>query len=91
MTLEKVPLFNYGLTDFESFLDNNIHKSSSLKRTINPKQSSGFYVVMLCLIDGAHGTLRTELNLKGQNLYYKINNKEINCGSINLKNLMLKR
>jgi hypothetical protein len=91
MTLDKVSLFNYGLTDLESFLDHNIHNSSSLQRTINPKQSSGFYVVILCLIEGAQGTLRTELTLKGQNLYYKINNKEINCGSINLKNLKLKR
>ena len=86
MTLDKEPLFNYGLTDLESFLDNSIHKSSSLKRTINPKESSGFYVVMLCLIEGAHGTLRTGLSLKGQNLFYRINDKEIHCGSINLKN-----
>src|SRR5438105_4601733 len=31
MTLDKFPLFNYGLTDLESFLDNSIHKPSSLK------------------------------------------------------------
>lgn len=86
MTLGKAPLFNYGLKDLNTFLDKNIHKPSSLKRTINPKESSGFYVVMLCLLDGAHGTLRTGFRLKGQNLYYKINNKEIPCGSINLKN-----
>jgi hypothetical protein len=94
MTLDKFPLFNYGLTHLESFLDNNIHKSSSLKRTINPKESSGFYVVMLCLVEGAHGTMRTGLSLKGQDLFYRIKNdgsksntkssdKEINCGSIN--------
>jgi hypothetical protein len=91
MTLDKEPVFNYGLTDLGSFLDKSIHKSSSLKRTINPKESSGFYVVMLCLIEGAHGTLRTGLSLKGQNLFYRINDKEIHCGSINLKNLMLKK
>ena len=91
MTLDKEPLFNHGLTDLKSFLDNNIHKSSSLKRTINPKESSGFYVVMLCLIEGAHGTLRTGLSLKGQNLFYRINDKEIHCGSINLKKLMLRK
>ena len=100
MTLDKFPLFNYGLTDLKSFLDNSIHKLSSLKRTINPKESSGFYVVMLCLIEGAHGTMRTGLSLKGQNLSYRIkldgsksnsksNDKEIHCGSINLKNLTL--
>jgi hypothetical protein len=100
MTLDKFPLFNYGLTDLKSFLDNNIHKSSSLKRTINPKESSGFYVVILCLVEGAHGTMRTGLSLKGQDLFYRIKNdgsksntkssdKEIHCGSINLKNLRL--
>jgi len=102
MTLDKEPLFNHGLTDLESFLDNSIHKPSSLKRTINPKESSGFYVVTLCLIEGAHGTMRTGLSLKGQNLFYRIkvdgsksnsktSDKEIHCGSINLKNLVLQK
>lgn len=102
MTLDKFPLFNYGLTDLESFLDNSVHKPSLLKRTILPKESSGFYVVMLCLVEGAHGTMRTGLSLKGQNLFYRIKNdgsksntkssdKEIQCGSINLNNLMLQQ
>ena len=100
MTLDKFPSFSYGLTDLKSFLDNSIHKPSSMKRTINPNESSCFYVIMLSLVEGAHGTIRTELSLKGQNLFYRIKNdgsksntkssdKEINCGSINLKNLML--
>lgn len=38
MTLEKFSSFNYGLADVESFLDKNIHKSSSLKRTILRKR-----------------------------------------------------
>ncbi|MEO6963650.1 MAG: hypothetical protein ABIY90_16890 [Puia sp.] len=102
MTLDKEPLFNYGLTDLESFLNKGIHKSSSLKRTINPKESSGFYVVMLSLIEGAHGTMRTGLSLKGQNLFYRIkidgsksntksNDREIHVGTINFKNLMLQK
>jgi hypothetical protein len=106
MTLDKIPLFNYGLTDLDSFLDNSIHKPSSLKRTINPKESSGFYVVKLSLMsEGARGggdILRTGLSLKGQDLFYRvsvynnsplpsslISEKEINCGSINLKGLKL--
>ena len=102
MTLDKFPLFNYGLTDIESFLNQSIHKPSPLKRTINPKESSGFYVVILCLVEGAHGTLRTGLSLKGQDLFYRIKNdgsksntkssdKEIQCGSTNLKNLILQK
>ena len=101
MTRDKEDLFSYGLTNLESFLDNSIHKSSSLKRAVNPKESSGFYVVILCLVEGAHGTMRTGLSLKGQYLFYRIKNdgsksntqssdKEIHCGSINLNLKSLK-
>lgn len=91
MTLEKVPLYNYGLTDLKPFFDKNIDKPSSLKRTINPKESSAFYVIALSSIKKVGGTMRTGLSIKEQNLYYKINDKEIQCGSINLENLTLKK
>jgi len=99
MTLDKEPLPDYGITDLKSFLDNNIHKPSSLKRTINPKESGGFYVAIL-FDEGVIGPFRTGLSIKGQNLVYKVtryagkqgvlfvDEKEINCGSINLKNLI---
>ena len=96
MTIKKSPLYLYGITNFETFLNNNIHKESNLKRTINPKESTGFYVVMLCLSEGAHGTMRTELNLKEGNIFYRVkvdgsntnnksSDKQIRCGNINLK------
>ena len=107
MTPDKENLFNYGLTDLDSFLVNSIHKPSSLKRTINPKKSSGFYVVRLFIIpksgwqsvkgDGnihrnsEYGTTRAGFSLKGQNLFYTLNGKEIHCGKVNLKNLMSKK
>ena len=90
MTLEKEGLYNYGLTILNSFLDKGLQKASSLKRTINPKGSSTFYVVTLSN-RGVGGTLRTGLSLKGQNLFYRINDKEILCGKINLKNLILQK
>lgn len=80
MTIDKEPLYDYGLT-IKSFLDNNLHKSSSLKRTINPKDSSAFYVVILSN-RGVNGTLRTGLSLKEKDLFYRINDKEIYCGKI---------
>jgi hypothetical protein len=98
MTLDKEPLRDYGIKDLKSFLDNNIHQPSSLKRTINPKESGGFYVAIL-FDEGVVGPFRTGLSIKGQNLVYKVtryagkqgvllvDEKEINCGSINLKNL----
>jgi hypothetical protein len=101
MTPDKVSLSDYGLP-IKSFLDTGINKSYSLKRTINPKESTAFYVVTLSN-HGSGGALRTGLSLKGQNLFYKISvykmapelplmdKKEIICGSINLKNLMLRK
>ena len=102
MTSDKEDLFSYGLTNLESFLDSSIHKPSSLKRTINPKESSGFYVVKLSMTTEGGNILRTGLSLKGQDLFYKvsvyhgtapsvISVKEIRCGSINLKNLVFKK
>jgi hypothetical protein len=91
MTIDKEPLNNYGLTGLKSFLDNSIHKRpSSLKRNINPKESSGFYVVIL-FDNGVAGPFRTALSVKGQDLFYTLNGKEIYCGKINLKNLMLQQ
>lgn len=87
MTIDKQPLYDYGLT-IKSFLDNNRYKSPLLKRTINPKGSSTFYVVTLCN-HGVDGTIRAGLSLKEQNLFYRVNDKEIDCGKINLKNLRL--
>ena len=99
MTLDKEPLQDYGMKDFRFFLDNSIHKPSYLRRTVNPKESSGFYVIIL-FEKGVSGPSRTGLYLKGQKLFYKISRytgkqgisfvdeKEIDFGSINLKNLV---
>ncbi len=100
MTIDKESMHDYGMTGLETYLDNNIHKPSSLRRRINPKESSGFYVVIL-FDNGVTGPFRTGLSIKGQNLVYRISRfdatpahslmdweKEINCGSINFKNLM---
>lgn len=107
VTSAKEDLFNYGLTDLDSFLDNNIDKPSSFKSTINPKDSSGFYVVKLGLVSegprGGGDILRTGLSLKGQDLFYRvsvynsiappsiISEEEIDCGKINLKKLELRK
>ena len=105
MEVDEMSSYNYGLSGLKSFLDSSIDKPSSLKRTINPSDSGGFYVVILRLLgtEGPSGILRTGLSLKGQNLFYRISRydsapahalvdeKEIDCGSINLKNLVLQK
>lgn len=107
MTLDKVSLFNYGLTNLDSFLNKSIHMPSSLKRTINSKESSGFYVVKLSSESegsvGGGDILRTGLILKGQDLFYRVSvynrqappsiiiEKEIHCGKINMKTFELQK
>ena len=89
MTIDKGPLYDYGL-GLKYFLDTSLSKPSSLKRTIGPKKSSAFYVVTLSN-KGVNGTLRTGFSLKEQDLFYRINKTEIHCGNINLKKLMLRK
>lgn len=93
LTRDKVDMYNYGLTDIKPFLDARIGKPSSLKRTINAKESSGFYVVRLAIVlksdaqrvqkDGS-GVTRAGFSVKGQDLFYTLNGKAIPCGKINL-------
>lgn len=89
MTIDKEPLYDYGLK-VKYFLDKNRHKSASLKRTINAKGSSVFYIVTLSSA-AVNGTMRTGFSLKEKNLFYRINNKEIHCGKIELKETMLNK
>ncbi|HEU4470776.1 MAG TPA: hypothetical protein VFR58_06835 [Flavisolibacter sp.] len=88
MTMNKVTLYDYGLK-IKSVLDNYRYQASSSKRTIYPKTSIAFYVVAFS-DRGVNGVLRTEFRLKEQDLFYRINDKEIPCGRINVKNLRLK-
>jgi hypothetical protein len=99
MTPDKERIYNYNLTELKSFLEVSIDKPSSLKRTIPPNESSGFYVVRLLIKpksgwqkvkDDGNGTTRAGFSLKGQNIIYRLNGKEIHCGKVNLKNLVLK-
>lgn len=82
---------NYGFRDAESFLAERIHKPSSLKRTINPNESTGFYVIRLLQVTpdvvpsrarGVKMNTRAGFTLEGQNLFYTFNGKEIPCGTI---------
>lgn len=80
MTLEKEPLFDYGL-DLKSFLDENMVKPSQLIKSIRPNKSYLFYVIVLSdqRIDGV---IRAGFELQNQKLIYKINNCEIDSGQI---------
>ena len=86
MTLDKVSLFDYGATGLFSFLDNDLNNPTLIKRTINPKEEYIFYIGMLFQVPN-NGPVRTELVLKEQDLFYKINiapygSTIIPCGKI---------
>lgn len=85
MTLDKEPLYDYGLTGLKYFLDTSFNKPTMLRRTINPTEDSLFYIVAIS--DGYNGTSRAGLVLKGQTLFYRISMLDslIACGHIVLK------
>jgi len=84
MTLEKEKLPNYGL-DIISFLDENINKPSELKTVIEPNSSYLFYSVVIS-DEGINETIRAGFELQKDEIIYKLNNYEINCGKIVIKN-----
>jgi len=86
LTADKEPLSDYGLA-VKPFLDQNLRKPTSIKRTIRPTDSSAFYVVTVSN-HGVGGTLRTGLSLEHPNLVYRVNEKAIPGGKIDLKKLM---
>ncbi|PWV56825.1 hypothetical protein [Chitinophaga sp. S165] len=101
MTLGKESLLNFGLTNIDDFVRKSIDKPTSLRRTINPKESSGVYLIRLAIMQKADslqvktkarggGVTRAGFSLKGQNLIYTLNGKEFPGGNINLKYLTLK-
>ena len=84
MTLEKIALGDYGLTNLKFFLDNGFNKPGTLERTLNPNEEYLFYVPIF--IHQARGTARAALVLKGQDLFYRISinpqSALIPCGRI---------
>ncbi|PHX74610.1 MAG: hypothetical protein CK547_02330 [Chitinophagaceae bacterium] len=89
MTLEKESLFNYGITEFEPFLDTGFNKRTSLQRMISSKRESIFYTALLLYhIDFP---IRSAFILKREDLFYTINNGSghdtitIPCGRLIIK------
>jgi len=89
VTIDDAALYDYGL-DIKPFLDKGIHHSSTLTRTIAANSESGFYVVPLSN-RGVGGTLRTGLSIKGQALFYTVNDKVIYCGKVSSNHLTLSK
>jgi hypothetical protein len=79
MTLDKVSLHGYGLTDLKSTLDTGLNKPMMLQRTINSNEECLFYVGVLryqvpnqrpgTRHQKGGGVTRTGLILKEKNLF----------------------
>ena len=79
-------LFNYGL-DIKSYVDNSRNKPALLQRTIYPKDSCLFYVLVISTYrvenEGRPGfSARAGFSLEGQDLFYRINTIEFTCGQL---------
>lgn len=66
MTAEKVQLYDYGLSDWRSYLDLAFHRPSTLHKIIEPGKEVYFYTQVL--FRQAFGATRAELVLDGENL-----------------------
>ena len=93
MTHEKAQLFNYGLTDLESLLNDNSKQVKTLKKTIDPKKDYYFYIPVF--MHEINGTARASIVLKGEKLFYKItigkDSAFIPCGSLVAESKKLKK
>lgn len=78
---DRDPVYNYGLLDLESVLDQRLHKPSSFHRILQSNDTVSFYVVNL-FNKGVKGVVRTGLSLEEEALFYTVNGKKIRVGEI---------
>lgn len=78
---DRDPVYNYGLIDLKSVLDQRLHKPSSFHRILQPNDTVSFYVVNL-FNKGVKGVVRTGLSLEKEEFFYTVNGKKIRVGKI---------
>ena len=92
MKIEKVQLFDYGLTNFQSLLNDETNQLGILQKKIGPKEDYLFYVTVFIHIEGSGpaGPARAKFELNDKELLYKISigsdTTLIPCGSLEFKN-----
>ena len=89
MKIEKEQLFDYGLTNFQSLLNDESNQLGILQKKIGPKEDYLFYVTVFIHIEGG-GSARAKFELNDKELLYKISigsdTTLIPCGSLDFKN-----
>lgn len=71
MTLDKMPLFDYGATGVKLFLDTCLNEPTTFEKTILPKATHLFYVGMLMKVPD-NGPVRTGIVIKDKKLFYRV-------------------
>lgn len=72
MTVDKIPLYSYGLTNLQSSLDAGFDKPSMVQKTINPNEEYFVYVTVLIYKSQTTSSSRAALVLNGQDLSFRI-------------------
>ncbi|MEZ5003775.1 MAG: hypothetical protein R2730_12150 [Chitinophagales bacterium] len=89
MSLDKAPMFNYGLPNLAVVLDPILDQPSDFESIIPPMTSCIFYVITL-FNHGVEGSIRAGLSIQNQSLIYTINDTTIHCGVIDDEPLIWK-
>lgn len=89
MSMDKVQLFDYGLTNLQSLLNDESKQLSVLQKKIKPKEDHIFYTAVFIHIED-WGPARAKFELiKGQEFLYKISmgseSTMFPCGSLYFK------
>ncbi len=89
MTIDRLPLFSYGLTGMKSFVAAHWDHTTTLQMTIEPNEEHMFYIVGLAY--KTEGPARSAIILKEKELFYSTHMGPhgplvIPCGTVALKN-----
>jgi hypothetical protein len=89
MNIEKEQLFDYGLTNLQSLLNDESNQISILKKKIGPKEDYFFYVTVFLHVEW-RGAARAKFQLKNKDLFYEFSMGSdttlIPCGRLDFKN-----
>ena len=88
MNMDNVQLFDYGLKNLQSLINDQSNQLSVLQKKIKPNEDYIFYSAVFIHIDD-WGSSRARFELKDQDLFYKISKGSdttiIPCGSLYFK------
>jgi hypothetical protein len=88
MNMDNVQLFDYGLKNLQSLINDQSNQLSVLQKKIKPNEDYIFYTAVFIHIED-RGPSRAKFELKDQDLFYKISMGSdttiIPCGSLYFK------